>query len=115
MLEGAERDQELADMAGLPEHEWRLAVASSLRNLKKDMNDNTDICADTQANVNEKLEGIEGILLTAKGGLKFMGWLGFGIKWLGAIGLGFAGIIAGVKAGESVWEVLSHLYFGGKK
>lgn len=100
---------EIARLATLPEHEWRLEITRLLLTLKHQAGESMDIAADTQEMTQKDLAEIKRILNIVKGGLAALDVLGKIAKWLTIMALFFTAVIGAIKAGESVPQLVTEL------
>lgn len=101
--------KEVARLASLPEHEWRIAIVRLIQDLRHNVDDNTEICANMEEAVNRDLGEIKDILNTVKSGLTFLGWIGVAAKWLGIIAGCLAAVFGAILAGDNLWDAFHKL------
>ena len=111
-------EPQIAAMASLPEMEWRTAILRVMARLQRQVDENTDITADTQEALNrdvtQKVSEMYEIFETARAWFRFVGKVGAAgmwvietggklakpLFWIGAAG---AGTYAWWKTGTFSW------------
>lgn len=79
-------EHQIAALATLPEMEWRTAILRVMARLERQVDENTDITADTQEALNrdvtQKVSEMYEIFDTARGWFRFAGKIGAAGVWL---------------------------------
>lgn len=69
------------------EEEWKTHIANELRQVKTDLQENTELTGELVM-----------ILNACKGGFKVLGWIGVIIKWIGGVAIAITALITLWKA-----------------
>ena len=103
----------VAQLATLPEHEWREAIATLVYKLEATNDIQTDMISTIEETVNKRFGEVEKtnkevleILNGIKGGLTFFKWMGIFLKWCTIVIGCFTAIAGAIVAGDKALDVV---------